>query len=1272
MNGAFNDNALYMASRQNFSSPELAPEKVRIDDRSTTALFAMLHKLSDQFWYYDQQGEKSGDWSAFFESDLTALVAIISEEDKTEESNRIMSLLDGTEGFGMEECWQMLKQCLELLIGTVVCLNARFEQITVHYYKHSFQVFLYDLIAGKLSFALKAIWKFYAVKLGTEDTSFAWVKEAYKKLQKLPVIWSIGTLTPKSHFANTLITEEDAVYLDNDKCFVSHTLKNAFTAFYDAYTLLTDRAKSSFEIIKSEGNTQPHIALLLTFLKLFKHQQAHSNGLVSRYLNFYYKEVLKFEPKPARADETFILFTLNDGVKNLKLTKGVPLAAGETEGGDSISFVTEQDVLLSSASISKVQVVGKIGNELRTGVVSDFEKPQVNPVTGEFNTFSVTVPKNLIPKEVVPSKVGFAISNPCLFMQGGERCIKITLNFIGKTEIDIYKLQFSLTTASGWLAVKPVKIDTACHSEVCFRIKLAVDEPSVTNYNEDVHGPGFHTAWPILKCLITEDRSILRSPEIVKIGFKGYAKKFRDLQLFTSSGEITPEADPVALFGMAPEKGSEFIIGSYEPFIKPLTTVDFEMDWFDLLSQKAFTNYYKEYLEYLKQNLPFKITISKVNATAEKIIDLLEKKSRGAEESKHEKEVVDHHIAKARHELENAFKAANGCVSTKKGKCLRIFQCEAQKIINALCKSLAQPCETLNSFYETGSAGPSENPCWADLKSYALDIAMLQAGTWKAFSDKQCALFPQSGTKSHYKISLSRDGSAFQPDLRLSNPPELDAKALAGFLKLQLISPDDPFANHVYPQVLNWVLMKNAEKLVKLAKKRCLPVHLAIKDLPNSPFVPRIKSASMEYHFCQKPAHLSTDIQAYWIKKMGDELTISKMPSDENGDKGESLDHLSEEVVPGLYLGFDQFPLESTVNLFFGIVASPDNGKCVVKDQHQDKNWYIQTSAGWKPIDVISDTTMKWQQAGIIKLLLPRDLAKTIKRKDDLIWIKAELPSDQQVRMTMLGTNAVKVRRNLTEDSAVVQSLLKPEAISELLVDIPEIKEVYQPFGSRGLTPKESLKSLRQRAAYRLNYKDRSQSVLACQRLILENFKEVYQVNLWLHEGRKIEVFVVESVHTTTDPNRYAPLASPVLLAAIRDFLKARVSAVLDIEVKRPTFQLIEVETSVSFYQDFQNQELVEELNADLKNYLSPWIEQEEVTRDFRYLDLDQLTNFIRQRPFVSCVQDVKVDLKPLPVLESNPVLKQFTQGRVWPARLDAVLNSASLHTIYVNPELVC
>src|SRR6185436_2558895 len=64
-------------------------------------------------------------------------------------------------------------------------------------------------------------------------------------------------------------------------------------------------------LLKSESNgTQPHLALFLTFLRLYEKPQAVLNQFAGRHLDFFYEDVLRLTRKPAVPDTAHVVLEL--------------------------------------------------------------------------------------------------------------------------------------------------------------------------------------------------------------------------------------------------------------------------------------------------------------------------------------------------------------------------------------------------------------------------------------------------------------------------------------------------------------------------------------------------------------------------------------------------------------------------------------------------------------------------------------------------------------------------------------------------------------------------------------------------------------------------------------------------------------------------------------------------------------------------------------------------------------------------------------------------
>ena len=87
---------------------------------------------------------------------------------------------------------------------------------------------------------------------------------------------------------------------------------------------------------------EPHIALFITFLQLFRHAQEGMNDIPRRHLDFYYNSVLCLEHRPADPDHAYLIFTLAKEFSEELMEKGTLLLAGKDEDPQEVLTVLEQ------------------------------------------------------------------------------------------------------------------------------------------------------------------------------------------------------------------------------------------------------------------------------------------------------------------------------------------------------------------------------------------------------------------------------------------------------------------------------------------------------------------------------------------------------------------------------------------------------------------------------------------------------------------------------------------------------------------------------------------------------------------------------------------------------------------------------------------------------------------------------------------------------------------------------------------------------------------
>lgn len=102
---------------------------------------------------------------------------------------------------------------------------------------------------------------------------------------------------------------------------------------------------------------RPHFALFLAFLKLLQQQQERLNGLTRRHLDFYYRDLLRQDPKPAQPDRVHVLVDPGPGTSQALLPAGTLLNAGRDGQGHELHYRTDRDLVFNRAQVARLSSV---------------------------------------------------------------------------------------------------------------------------------------------------------------------------------------------------------------------------------------------------------------------------------------------------------------------------------------------------------------------------------------------------------------------------------------------------------------------------------------------------------------------------------------------------------------------------------------------------------------------------------------------------------------------------------------------------------------------------------------------------------------------------------------------------------------------------------------------------------------------------------------------------------------------------------------------------
>lgn len=338
--------------------------------------------------------------------------------------------------------------------------------------------------------------------------------------------------------------------------------------------------------LKGYDTHEPHIALYLAFLLLFRHAQKYMNGLTGRHLDFYYQDVLGFRKRGPLPDKTHVVFELKKKVSDQLIEAGTLLKAGKDSRGKELFYALTEDLLLTRSEIRGLRsVFVTSGNVVHIA-------PVANSSDGLGGELKSDEPKwRPFGHEGLPkADIGFAIASPLLALKGGIRTVTVhlSLSYLGETDPDSLKeVLFSvyLTAEKGWIGPKQVSLEQVpgTNGQFRFSFTLQKDEGAVAAYSADIHGSNFETSSPLMQVLLNMEKSdggytYSREVRVKSLRLTVEDSGIEDLTIENDLGSIAPGKSFMP-FGPNPEKGSRFYIGHEEAFAKNLDGFSIGITW---------------------------------------------------------------------------------------------------------------------------------------------------------------------------------------------------------------------------------------------------------------------------------------------------------------------------------------------------------------------------------------------------------------------------------------------------------------------------------------------------------------------------------------------------------------------------------------------------------------------------------------------------------------------------------------------------------------------
>lgn len=613
-------------SRDKRALKALDPGYFKPDERSTADLLRLAYRYSSTLQYYNSNNKPDGDWSYFFENDLSCAAARAGGKDPSALRELFSEDVEVIKaGLAAQD---NLKAALATLFSIIINMAADIDGWFVNSADgFKARIDAVQSIKGGLAFELKktkqAWGSAFASGLVVKNTGqpsplLRWIDPSSYPFSSQ---WDTDTPTGKD-WSTLLASIPDTVGKIKAVC---EGLVPIFEAFLNHYTRMAGRASEYLsETLEKWPAHEPHMALFLSFLELFKYSQDNLNAFTGRHLDFYYKRVLRLSEKEAVPDRVNIVFELARHADSYILKQDTLLSAGKDSTGTDVFYKVEKDTALNKAKVEELRTVymdysdnGRV-YAAKTANSKDGAGKPFDSGEPKWKTFGVSQKKggkylDEGERTMAFASIGFAISSPSLVLGEGARTVKVFISVDGYAGADEDVTAFFdvyLSGEKGW--IEPASKNALLKSsEKKMELTLTLDEsaPPVVPC-EKFPGAPFPEGLPVLKLILKNASStdykyfLLKDLSVASITLEIEAKGIKNLILQNDTGAISPEK-PFMPFTTAPSTGSRFYVGSPEIFSKALTSLKLHIKWKDVPAPDL-VSYYANLFE-IKSNSDFRV-----------------------------------------------------------------------------------------------------------------------------------------------------------------------------------------------------------------------------------------------------------------------------------------------------------------------------------------------------------------------------------------------------------------------------------------------------------------------------------------------------------------------------------------------------------------------------------------------------------------------------------------------------------------------------------------
>lgn len=496
---------------------------------------------------------------------------------------------------------------------------------------------------------------------------------------------------------------------------------------------------------------------------------------------------------------------------------------------------------------------------------------------------------------------------------------------------------------------------------------------------------------------------------------------------------------------------------------------------------------------------------------------------------------------------------------------------------------------------------------------FAAEISMVDRSLQRSVGQR-ALLFGQE------PIHLSKPGGPADPFLLSAPWLEQDLSGWPRYLQWQLSEPD--FQHGTYAPLAT-------KKTMELASAIANQERVTAADyLVNPPYTPKLKSLSVDYEASverrfDRRSQVDQPERIFHLHPFG-------YADLQNECSSAGVPFLPRYDYDGeLYIGLSDVVPPQSVALLIQVQegsANPDLPPPQI-------DWSYLSNNRWLPLGqhVLSDSTQGLIRSGIVVLSLPKAEPST-RHREPLYFVRAAVAKNPASIPEIIGIHTQSVRATLISRDNAPEHFAQPlpaGTIGKLSTAREGIAGIQQPYPSFGGRPPETGDRWNTRISERLRHKQRSLAAWDYERLILEEFPQIYKAKCLPAEASapgRVGIIVIPDLRGRRLFDPFAPKAPASLLTDIQTYLRERTPASITIEVRNAHFIKVLVRVAVRFSvvgnDEFYKHRLLDELNR----FLSPWAYEEgaDIAICGR-IHASRLIDFIERRDYVDYVARLRL-----------------------------------------------